>query len=89
MSMLGKLEWINHEKLAEFILNCQDMETGGIADRPGDISDVFHTFFGIAGLSLLNFDHLEPVDPVFALPKVTTSNLNLNVPYQSLPRSNT
>ncbi len=42
----------------------QDSEQGGIADRPGDMVDVFHTVFGIAGLSLLNFTGLEAVDPV-------------------------
>ena len=28
----------------------QDPEGGGIADRPGDMVDVFHTHFGIAGV---------------------------------------
>ena len=37
---------------------------GGIADRPGDVVDVFHTVFGIAGLSLLSYEGLEDVDPV-------------------------
>ena len=27
----------------------QDLEDGGIADRPGDWVDVFHTIFGVAG----------------------------------------
>lgn len=27
----------------------QDVENGGIADRPGDMVDVFHTIFGVAG----------------------------------------
>lgn len=33
----------------DFILAAQDVEKGGIADRPDDMVDVFHTFFGIAG----------------------------------------
>jgi geranylgeranyl transferase type-2 subunit beta len=37
---------------------------GGISDRPGDMVDVWHTHFGIAGLSLLGFPGLEEVDPV-------------------------
>ena len=41
----------------------QDLEEGGIADRPGDMVDVFHTVFGIAGLSLLSFPDLQAVDP--------------------------
>ena len=27
----------------------QDSEGGGIADRPGNMVDVFHTLFGVAG----------------------------------------
>ncbi|KAK2750180.1 hypothetical protein FQN57_004676 [Myotisia sp. PD_48] len=64
LAMIGKLHWINGDKLAEFILRCQDPEHGGIADRPDDMVDVFHTVFGIAGLSLMNYPGLEPVDPV-------------------------
>ena len=30
----------------------QDKENGGISDRPDDAVDVFHTFFGVAGISL-------------------------------------
>ena len=42
----------------------KDPEAGGIADRPGDMVDVFHTVFGLAGLSLVKFPGLEEVDPV-------------------------
>ncbi|CAN0172617.1 unnamed protein product, partial [Hapterophycus canaliculatus] len=28
---------------------------GGIAERPGNLADIFHTFFGVAGLSLLGY----------------------------------
>jgi geranylgeranyl transferase type-2 subunit beta len=30
--------------------------------------DVYHTFFGIAGLSLMGFPGLMEIDPVYALP---------------------
>lgn len=49
LSILGKLEWIDGGKLCDFVLASQDMESGGIADRPGDWVDVFHTIFGLAG----------------------------------------
>ena len=42
----------------------KDPKLGGIADRPGDMVDVFHTNFGIAGLSLLGYSGLKEVDPV-------------------------
>lgn len=45
-------------------LTGQDYEGGGISDRPGDMVDVFHTVFGVAGLSLLGFPGLIEVDPV-------------------------
>ncbi|KAI9751573.1 MAG: hypothetical protein M4579_006008 [Chaenotheca gracillima] len=64
LAMIGRLHWIDKGKLQDFILKCQDPQEGGIADRPGDMVDVFHTVFGIAGLSLLKYPNLEEVDPV-------------------------
>jgi len=46
------------------MLTSQDYEGGGISDRPGDMVDVFHTLFGLAGLSLLGFPGLVEVSPV-------------------------
>jgi len=43
------MTWIDADKLIAFILSAQDPELGGIADRPGDMADVFHTQFGVAG----------------------------------------
>lgn len=45
------------------LIDKQDPEKGGIADRPGDMVDVFHTVFGLAGLSLIGFPGLVEVDP--------------------------
>lgn len=42
----------------------KDPDQGGMSDRPGDMVDVFHTVFGVAGLSLLGHPGLVPVDPV-------------------------
>ena len=49
LSILNRVHWIDSDKLVGFILSAQDPETGGIADRPGDMVDVFHTHFGVAG----------------------------------------
>lgn len=72
LELVGKTDWINKEKLIDFIINCQD-PIGGISDRPNNIGDVFHTFFGIAGLSLLDPSKLNgnfnEIDAAFALPK--------------------
>jgi geranylgeranyl transferase type-2 subunit beta len=64
LAMIDRRHWIDAGKLSNFILRCQDSDQGGIADRPGDMVDVFHTVFGVAGLSLLNYPGLVEVDPV-------------------------
>lgn len=76
LAMLGHLNWIDGPKLREFILSAQDDESGGIADRKGDEPDVFHTIFGIAGLSLLGYENLEAIDPTFCLPLSLTKKLD-------------
>lgn len=53
--LVEQVDWIDGSKLKGFILLCQDSEDGGIAERPGNLADIFHTFFGIAGLSLLGY----------------------------------
>jgi len=72
-----QMDWIDGAKLTEFILACQDPVSGGFADRPGDMPDVFHTLFGIAGLALLNHVELglEPVDPAYCMPVKTINKL--------------
>jgi geranylgeranyl transferase type-2 subunit beta len=67
--IIGRAHWIDQSALARFILSSQDPATGGISDRPGDMVDVWHTCFGIAGLSLLGYPGTEAVDPVYCMPK--------------------
>lgn len=71
LSMLETTDWIDKEGLFRYILACQDVEgEGGIADKPGNMPDVYHTFFGLCGLSLLGYTgyDLHPINPVYALP---------------------
>lgn len=77
LAIINRLHWIDSTALAQFILRCQDAQTGGIADRPGDPVDVFHTHFGIAGLSLIHYQGTTSVDPVYCMPlHVTQRALN-------------
>ncbi|CDS01596.1 probable BET2-geranylgeranyltransferase type II beta subunit [Sporisorium scitamineum] len=85
LSVLGRLHWINAKKLSRFILSAQDPEDGGIADRPDNVTDVFHTVFGCAGLSLLGFEGLQQVDPTYCMPLRTTKALGIDRPYQRPP----
>ncbi|KAJ1998776.1 Rab geranylgeranyltransferase, partial [Coemansia thaxteri] len=56
LNILARVHWVDCQKLCDYILSAQDVDNGGIADRPGDIADVYHTCFGIAGLSLAGYD---------------------------------
>jgi hypothetical protein len=60
-------EWIR--------LRLQDEHNGGVSDRPEDACDVFHTFFGIGGLSLMGHPGLVAIDPAYALPVETVQRL--------------
>lgn len=53
LAMLNRLHWIDINAVARFILSCQDEDIGGFSDRAGNISDIYHTLFGLAGLSIL------------------------------------
>ncbi|XP_038046597.1 geranylgeranyl transferase type-2 subunit beta-like [Patiria miniata] len=79
LKIIDRLHWIDKKKLETFILACQDDETGGFADRPGDMVDPFHTLFGIAGLSLLGSfsDRIKPVNPVFCMPEEALQRIRL------------
>lgn len=58
----------------------QDEHDGGISDRPDDMADVYHTFFGIAGLSLMGYEGLQAIDPTWALPVETVQRLKARQP---------
>ena len=75
--MLGKVEWIDSSLLIDFIVSCQDKEIGGISDRPGNMTDIFHTFFGLSGLSLLGEPGFNAIDPVYALPVSVLKRCNI------------
>lgn len=73
LAILGKADWIDFQKLTEFILNCQDPNKGGISDRSNNEVDVFHTVFGLAGLSIMGYKGIKPIDPVYCMPLNVTS----------------
>lgn len=50
--------------------------------------DVFHTVFGLAGLSLLGYPGLEDIDPLYCMPAKTIRRMGIAKPYTALPRLN-
>ena len=70
---------MDRSNLIKFILASQDNETGGFADRPGDVVDPFHTLFGLAGLSLLGESRLAKINPVLCLPQSLVDKLGIKL----------
>ncbi|KAF9259524.1 rab geranylgeranyltransferase [Marasmius fiardii PR-910] len=86
LAILNKVTWIDAEKLTSFILSAQDPDNGGIADRPGDVADVFHTVFGLAGLSLLGYPGLADLDPIYCMPAQLIEKRGLRKDWKALER---
>jgi geranylgeranyl transferase type-2 subunit beta len=81
LTIIDRLAWIDRDALVAFILDCQDTQTGGFADRPGDVADVYHTFFALCGLSFLGESGLAPIDPAYALTVDVVDRLGLARPW--------
>lgn len=81
LSLINRLEWIDFVKLRGFILDCQDEKKGGISDRPDNEVDVFHTLFGLAGLSLMGYESLVSIDPTYCMPFDVTKTIKSS-PYK-------
>jgi len=77
LAAIDRISWINRDALVGFILKCQDNEVGGISDKPENVRDVYHTCFGVAGLSLLGYEGLGAVDYRFCMPKWSIEKLKL------------
>lgn len=65
LNILNADQFIDREKLFEFILSCQD--DGGFSDRPGNEPDLFHLMYSLASMSLLKKCDIKEIDPCFAL----------------------
>lgn len=79
LKLLNRLHWINSSKMKTFILACQDDETGGFTDRPGNMVDLYHTLFGLAGLSLLGDRAIKDINPVFCMPQYLLDKLGISI----------
>ncbi|CAK7205953.1 Rab geranylgeranyltransferase [Sporothrix eucalyptigena] len=69
LALVNRLHWVDRDSLVAFILSCQDPKNGGFADRPGNMVDVWHTVYALAGLGLLEYPGLEPVHAAYCMPK--------------------
>lgn len=79
LCILGNAKWVDLVALKKFILLCQDPD-GGFSDRPENETDVYHTCFSLAGLSLIETSSkstefgLVAIDPVYCMPISVTNS---------------
>ncbi|KAJ1560851.1 hypothetical protein HK096_006975, partial [Nowakowskiella sp. JEL0078] len=75
LAVIGKLHWINKDKMIEFFLSSQNTVTGGFSDSHEDNADVFHTLLGIAGLAILGYEDLNEIDPLYCMTREVTKRI--------------
>lgn len=63
LKILNAYNLIDTEKLKSFVLATQDNVTGGLAKWVSHYPDPLHTYLGLAGLSLMNYNGLNEVEP--------------------------
>ena len=68
LAIINKIDMIDKDALVNFIVRCQD-PNGGICHQENQIPDLFHTLFGLTGLSLLQVQGMNAIDPVYCIPK--------------------
>ena len=74
LDMLGRMHWLDARCALRFVERCAHAD-GGLAHAPGELSDPYHTFFGLAARALL-VDALDEqlvnqraVECAYALPR--------------------
>ncbi|XP_055297710.1 geranylgeranyl transferase type-1 subunit beta isoform X1 [Sitodiplosis mosellana] len=63
LKILGAFQFTNFSSNREYLLETQDVITGGFSKWPGSSPDPFHTYFSLCGLSFIKEEGLEAVMP--------------------------
>lgn len=58
---------MNQEALQEYILICCQHSSGGLFDKPGKPRDVYHTCYGLSGLSVSQYPIASKPDETFTI----------------------
>jgi len=71
MQLLGVYSFTNGSGNREHTMHCNGNGhiQGGFSKIPGSFPDVLHSYFGLAGLSLIGLDALSPIDASIAVTK--------------------
>lgn len=67
LKLLDSLDLTDRTMNVDFILSNQNPLTGGIGKSDNTFPDPLHTFMGLAGLSLVNYEGLNSINPALTM----------------------
>ena len=73
--MLGHLDLIDAGSCRQFLLQKTQHTVGGFGKTPGDPPDIYHSYLGLAALSILNDTDTEPFEPALCISRRAVSHL--------------
>jgi len=67
LSLLDSVHMFHHPRNVEFLLGNQNPICGGIGKCDNEHVDPLHTFMGLAGLALVQYEGLNPINPMLTM----------------------
>jgi geranylgeranyl transferase type-1 subunit beta len=61
LALLGRLDLLNLYPAQKYLLDKTQHAIGGFGKQPGDPPDVYHSYLGLAALSLMKYQGLKPI----------------------------
>ncbi|VVB02716.1 unnamed protein product [Arabis nemorensis] len=74
LKLIGGDALIDKIALRQFLLNCQS-KYGGFSKFPGQLPDLYHSYYGYTAFSLLEEPDLSPLCPELGLPLLASSGI--------------
>ncbi|KAL3523800.1 hypothetical protein ACH5RR_016634 [Cinchona calisaya] len=76
LKILGAHKFIDENGLRRFLLTCQS-QYGGFSKFPGQLPDLYHSYYGFCAFSLLDEPGLHPVSVELGMTDIATVGLSL------------
>lgn len=77
LMLLNAFHFIDFKQNREFILSTQNWLVGGLAKYPDNMADPLHTYTGLGGLSLMEEDGLNAINPALNISQRATDALHI------------
>lgn len=75
LELLGAFQFVDQGRNLEFLDSTQDPVTGGFSKWPDSDPDPMHAYMGVAGMSLMGLEDLEPLQPALNISKRAAAHL--------------